>query len=82
MEFYVPAWSQEEDARQRRHQSLQVDKEKTKELSLSNKQSEQSVFDPKTFRCLEFNVIESLPLLRIKETSLAHGSLMLYDGET
>jgi hypothetical protein len=36
----------------------------------------------KSFRFLECKVVPEQPLLRIRRTSLTHGAVMLYDGET
>jgi hypothetical protein len=38
--------------------------------------------DEKDLKFLVCNVVPEMPLLAIRSTSLTHGALMLYDGET
>jgi trafficking protein particle complex subunit 9 len=98
-EFLLPAWSEELQARQRKHTSLGDGAEKVKEIGLDGRRQQAKKSDDRvehndkrksgrkasaeaeTVKWLECKIVEALPLLKIKETSLVHEALMLYDGE-
>jgi hypothetical protein len=97
-EFLLPAWSEEDQARQRKHASLRDGKEKVKEMGLegqrrrlqaetggkdgdNKRESKRKASEAEKVKWLECKVVEALPILKIKETSLVHEALMLYDGE-
>jgi hypothetical protein len=86
-EFLLPAWNEDDGAWGQKRGSLREEREKIKIVkSHENRKSKdepQTKKDPggAEGKWLECRVVEALPMLRIKETTLVHDALMLYDGE-
>lgn len=83
-EFLIPVIDSAEQKRDSKHRSrLQAEVMKTKRQGL---EARQSAIVPETtsdnHRWLECTVVEEQPLLWIKKTTLSHGTIMLYNGET
>ena len=86
-EFLLPVIDSVEQKRDSKRRSrVQAEVMKTKRQGLSARQSmivTEEIKDAKdTHRWLECTVVEEQPLLWIKKTSLSHGTIMLYNGET
>ncbi|KAK0197056.1 TRAPP II complex [Armillaria mellea] len=91
-EFTIPLATDDElERRARRRGALQCEMGRSKYSGLdafpwekaSKRGSTQLARSPSKLipRFLECKVVPELPLLRIRRTSVAHGALMLYDGE-
>lgn len=87
-EFLIPVADGSEKRNKRQSRAL-ADIAKAKRQSLLARRSvlgadavPQLPAAPENHKWLECNVVEEQPLLWIKKTSLSHGTVMLYDGET
>ncbi|WWC88812.1 uncharacterized protein L201_003725 [Kwoniella dendrophila CBS 6074] len=83
--------SKEKDKRDKRKSRIKSDLARTKKQGLDarydlNERSKLNKRDNQTHesgsKCLECKVVDELPLAWIKRTSLTHGTVMLYNGET
>lgn len=97
-EFLLPLSTDEVEAKQEKRRSMRVAEiERTKWTGLNARPvkekerkrpsalpgaSEKPEKLEKTMRFLECNVVPEQPLLRVRRTSLTHGAVMLYDGES
>ncbi|SCV69753.1 BQ2448_1147 [Microbotryum intermedium] len=89
-EFLLPVWNDQEEEKRQKVALLDTARERIKTTGLTafvaSRQAtrglpEQSAMDQE-FRFLECTVVREMPLLCVRSTSLTHGALMLYDGET
>ncbi|PCH38067.1 hypothetical protein WOLCODRAFT_114758 [Wolfiporia cocos MD-104 SS10] len=93
-EYVVPlSTDEEEDKRVRRRSAADPESGRSKRTGLDSRpwkrdskrlsnQNAASSTSTSTVRYLECKVVPEQPLLRIRRTSLTHGAVMLYDGET
>lgn len=91
-EFVLPLSTDEEDEKQLRQRSaIQCEAARHKHGGLESRpwktskrfsQASSSAANRGTAKFLECNVVAEQPLLRIRRTSLTHGAVMLYNGET
>ncbi|KZT09435.1 uncharacterized protein LAESUDRAFT_694916 [Laetiporus sulphureus 93-53] len=93
-EYVLPlSTEEEEDRRLRRRSAVEFDAGRSKRTGLDSrpwkrantrlsKQNAATFSGPPTVRFLECKVVPEQPLLQIKRTSLTHGAVMLYEGET
>ncbi|KAK7054867.1 hypothetical protein VNI00_003330 [Paramarasmius palmivorus] len=92
-EFVLPLATSEEEERLTRNRATQyseLDRFKYSGLDAlpwekASKRQSKQIAKPtpvKPMRFLECKVVPEQPLLRIRRTSVTHGALMLYDGET
>ncbi|CCM02371.1 uncharacterized protein FIBRA_04466 [Fibroporia radiculosa] len=88
-EYTLPLSSEEDDQRLQRRTTALFEAGRSKRSGLDSrpwkrvdKQAKRQSARTTTIRYLECNVVPEQPLLRIKRTSLTHGAVMLYDGET
>lgn len=83
-EFLLPVWDDEDEVKlQRASWVVDSDKDRTKASGLDSFvviPSDMPVEEG--FKFLECTVVPEMPLLWIRSTSLNHGALMLYDGES
>lgn len=93
-EYILPLYSNEEEQKHLRKRGLQACEagrakhpglasfagDKERRLNVTQGIIEQSTTP--SFRFLECKVVPEQPLLRIRRTSVTHGALMLYDGES
>ncbi|KAM0789161.1 hypothetical protein ACM66B_000010 [Microbotryomycetes sp. NB124-2] len=85
-EFLLPVWSEEADTKRQRVEILDTQRERVKKHGLtafahSNVNEEDGDAGGET-KYLECAVVPEMPLMWMRSTSLTHGALMLYDGET
>ena len=84
-EFLLPLATDEEDKfSERRRSILEAEGVRNKFPGLDARNSKRSSVvvaksEPSFLTC---KVVEAQPLMRIRRTTLPHGALMLYDGET
>ena len=91
-EFVLPLSTQEEEEkRSRRRSALECEAGRSKHTGLESRpwkkkanrlSSAKALSAPKTARFLQCKVVPEQPLIRIRRTSLTHGAVMLYNGET
>lgn len=97
-EFLLPLSTEEAEAKQEKRRSMRVSEiERTKWTGLDARPakekerkglsalpgaSEKPEKPEKAMRFLECKVVPEQPLLRVRRTSLTHGAVMLYDGES
>ena len=97
-EFLLPLSTEEIEAKQEKQRSMRVAEiERTKWAGLEARPtkekerrrlsalpgvSEKPEKPQKVMRFLECKVVPEQPLLRVRRTSLTHGAVMLYDGES
>ncbi|SCZ89502.1 BZ3500_MvSof-1268-A1-R1_Chr9g10432 [Microbotryum saponariae] len=92
-EFLLPVWNDQEEDKRQKVALLDTARERIKTTGLTafvtNRQASQGAAEQSTtttteqeFRFLECTVVREMPLLCVRSTSLTHGALMLYDGET
>lgn len=91
-EFVLPLSTQEEDEKRSRRQSaLECEVGRSKRSGLDSRPwkkkpdrgtTTKSSSIQSTVRFLQCKVVPEQPLLRIRRTSLTHGAVMLYNGET
>lgn len=90
--FLLPLFNAEEEERQARRRSTMIsESERIKNIGVRDwmlqkpvKHKDNIVSDVKTAaaRSLTLKIVPEQPLLRIRRTSLTHGAVMLYEGET
>jgi hypothetical protein len=91
-EFLLPLHDAAEEKRQRKRESIRLDKDKGMKLTgLEARPSERRKREggeigaggngPVEGAYLTCEVVKEQPMLRIRSTSLTHGAMMLYDGE-
>ncbi|GAA6060047.1 hypothetical protein JCM10212_001044 [Sporobolomyces blumeae] len=83
-EFVLPVWNEEEQGVRKRASMLDPQKERIKAAGLEAMSTASTTqIDPTAdAKFLECVVVPTQPLVWMKETSLAHGALALFDGET
>lgn len=97
-EFLLPLLTEEAEAKQEKRRSMRVAEiERTKWTGLDARPTkekerkrpstlpgapEKSEKPDKVMMFLECKVVPEQPLLRVRRTSLTHGAVMLYDGES
>ena len=97
-EFLLPLSTEETEAKQDKRRSMRIaEVERTKWTGLDARPAkekerkgltalpgapEKSEKSEKAMRFLECKVVPEQPLLRVRRTSLTHGAVMLYDGES
>jgi hypothetical protein len=83
-EFLLPVWDEAEEAKRHKALLLETTSERLKVYGLDAFRDEpMSPADgAKTLKFLECAVVPEMPTLWLRSTSLTHGALMLYDGES
>ncbi|KIJ44069.1 hypothetical protein M422DRAFT_252562 [Sphaerobolus stellatus SS14] len=92
-EFIVPLATDEEEKNREKRKAIwntQVDRFKETGLDarpwLRSKRvsiiQEKTLKSPEQLTFMQCNIVAQQPLLRVRRTSLTHGAIMLYDGET
>ncbi|GBE81971.1 TRAPP II complex [Sparassis latifolia] len=90
-EFVLPlSTEEEEDRRLRRRSAIECESGRSKHSGLRSRPwakgvgsiNKQIRSDKPSMRFLECKIVPEQPLLRIRRTSLTHGAVMLYNGET
>lgn len=90
-EFVLPlSTDEEEEKRARRRSAIECEVGRSKRAGLASRPWEKAgkrlngatSQSTQTLRFLQVKVVLEQPLLRIRRTSLTHGAVMLYNGET
>ncbi len=91
-EFVLPlSTPEEEEKRSRRRSALECEAGRSKRAGLESRpwkktvnrlSSAKTLSSQTTVRFLQCKVVPEQPLVRIRRTSLTHGAVMLYNGET
>jgi trafficking protein particle complex subunit 9 len=95
-EFVLPLATDEEDSsREKRKSAWNAEVHRIKEsgldarpwvrdkrLSIAKARASKTTRTPSELSFLECKVVVQQPLMRIRRTSLTHGAVMMYDGET
>ncbi|KAI0797912.1 TRAPP II complex [Abortiporus biennis] len=92
-EFVLPLSTDEEEQKQsRRRSAIECEKDRSKYAGLDSRPWEkslekrssltQAINKQNNVRFLQCTVVPEQPLLRIRRTSLTHGAVMLYNGES
>lgn len=82
-EFVLPVWNDEEESKRQMDGILDTSRDRFKMSGLSAfGVKEVPAPSEKGLKFLECMVVPEMPMLWMRSTSLTHGALMLYDGET